>query len=324
VSNLQFSVALGTFNGADFLKEQLDSITQQYRRPDELVIVDDCSTDATLQIIADFAGRAPFPVNLQINEQNLGVRKNFELAIRFCTGDIIALADQDDFWHPNKLRRIEKVFQTETEVGAVASDALLVDARLKPLGHTLWQALGFDAQKQRNAQHGGLFREILRHNVVSGNTLAFRKSFRMAALPIPDVWAHDAWTVILVASLSEVRLLAEPLISYRQHGRNQIGAQKNSLSKWGRFDYKEDPSVYFWGDLERCLLLAERLVGLNSMRPHGYVMVQLLEKIQHLENRLKVRINKWRLLPKILKDCWCQRYHYYSGGWSSFLRDLIF
>src|ERR671927_271278 len=105
----KFSVAMCTYNGARFVREQLASIAAQTRPPDELVVCDDCSTDATLECIREFARTAPFPVRVVENEKNAGSTKNFERAVELCEGDFIALADQDDVWLPEKLQRLEEV-----------------------------------------------------------------------------------------------------------------------------------------------------------------------------------------------------------------------
>ena len=101
------SVAMCTYNGEKYLREQLESIALQTRLPAELVICDDRSTDSTSEIIRNFADSAPFPVRFNLNPVNLGgatkgITKNFEQASRLCTGDLIAFCDQDDVWLPKK------------------------------------------------------------------------------------------------------------------------------------------------------------------------------------------------------------------------------
>src|SRR5213080_381833 len=103
MASATLSVALCTYNGAAYLGEQLDSIVAQSRPPDELVVCDDGSTDETVEVLETFLAEAPFPVRLQRNEANLGFVKNFEQAISLCTGDFVALSDQDDVWMPGKL-----------------------------------------------------------------------------------------------------------------------------------------------------------------------------------------------------------------------------
>src|SRR5258708_3955131 len=99
----RISVAMCSYNGARFLREQLESIATQTRLPDELIIFDDRSTDETIEIIDAFVKHARFPVRVEISESTRGATKNFEKAIALCQHEIITLADQDDVWHPNKL-----------------------------------------------------------------------------------------------------------------------------------------------------------------------------------------------------------------------------
>ena len=96
-----------TFNGAEFLPAQLESILAQTRPPDEIVVCDDASTDETTGILRSFAADS---VKLKFNQQNVGSVKNFEQAISLCTGDVIALSDQDDVWREDKLELIESAF----------------------------------------------------------------------------------------------------------------------------------------------------------------------------------------------------------------------
>src|SRR5690348_14254665 len=104
------SVAMATYNGARFVTEQLDSIAGQTQLPVEVVICDDRSTDETVSILESFAAKAPFRVTLHRNDEQLGYRLNFKKAVSFCTGDLIAFCDQDDVWHPDKLKTLSAQF----------------------------------------------------------------------------------------------------------------------------------------------------------------------------------------------------------------------
>src|SRR5256885_16928924 len=116
-----------TFNGARFLGAQLASIATQERPPDELVVCDDGSSDGSVELVRAFALRASFSTRLVTNDIKLGSTKNFEKAISLCQGAIIALADQDDVWYPNKLGRIEKAFLQSSQIVLAFSDADLID-----------------------------------------------------------------------------------------------------------------------------------------------------------------------------------------------------
>ena len=97
-----------TFNGAAFVGEQLESLLRQTRPPDELVVCDDCSSDGTTGIVAEFARRAPFHVRIVPHESNVGITANYEHAISLCSKDLVFLCDQDDIWHADKVAASRK------------------------------------------------------------------------------------------------------------------------------------------------------------------------------------------------------------------------
>src|SRR5205814_1057756 len=203
--------AMCTYNGGRYVGEQLDSIAAQTRRPDELIICDDRSTDETVRVVEEFAKSAGFGVRLYVNGRNLGSTKNFERAIGLCGGELIALADQDDVWLPGKLERLEQEFERDPCAGLVFSDAEVVDERLRPLGYTVWQSLGFDARARKTFAEGSGFEALLARNVVTGAAMAFRSRFRGLVLPLREVgggrygwpeWGliHDGWIALLIAA----------------------------------------------------------------------------------------------------------------------------
>lgn len=137
-----------TYNGEAYLREQLNSFLAQTRLPDELIVCDDGSIDATVSILHSFKETAPFPVTIFVNERNLRVCKNFEKAISYCTGDIIALSDQDDIWLPEKLATLLDAFDKHPGCGYVFSNAHLIDEQGRDVGWDLWTAMDFDRSKQ--------------------------------------------------------------------------------------------------------------------------------------------------------------------------------
>lgn len=102
----KISIAMATFNGERFIRQQLDSFVRQTALPAELIVCDDCSNDSTLSILSDFSRSAPFPVAIVKNPKRLGHTANFLQAARMCQGDLIAFSDQDDEWLPQKLSRV--------------------------------------------------------------------------------------------------------------------------------------------------------------------------------------------------------------------------
>lgn len=229
--SLRFSVAMCTYNGASFVREQLESMAAQTLLPAELIVTDDGSRDATAQIIDDFTRAAPFPVRFVRNQVNLGSTKNFEHAIGLCQGDLIALSDQDDIWHPDKLSRFASIFEARPEVGGVFSDGRLIAPDSKPLGSTLWSSFGFNTQLQKQWRQGNTASILVRQDVVTGATLAFRSDLRHLIFPISANWIHDAWIAWILSLSSVLAFLEEPLIDYRVHTAQQEGVPGLTMKK---------------------------------------------------------------------------------------------
>lgn len=216
------SVALCTYNGERFLGGQLASIARQTRLPDQLVICDDGSTDATLAIVESFARTVPFHVEIYRNPVNLGSTRNFEQAIMACTGDLIALSDQDDLWHPDRLRRSEEELNWHTEAGLVFTDGEVIDDNGEKIGVRLWENFELIGMRKEELR-GGNFIPMTRKRFVTGATVMFRASFRQYCFPVGDRWVHDGWMAGIIGSMASIRLIDEPLILYRQHSSQQIG-----------------------------------------------------------------------------------------------------
>ena len=128
---MKVSVAMTTFNGGLYLQEQLDSIRRQSLLPEELIVCDDGSSDETLDIVRRFATEAPFKVIVDAHGERLGYNRNFVRAIGHCTGEIVALCDQDDVWESGKLAATVAVFADKSVV-TVTHQVRVVDAGLRP------------------------------------------------------------------------------------------------------------------------------------------------------------------------------------------------
>ncbi len=153
MKSVHISVAMATFNGETFLREQLDSLSQQELLPYELIVGDDGSTDRTLEIIEDFAVKAPFPVRITSNPKNLGFGDNFLAAAQRCTGDWIAFCDQDDVWLPNKLSDCAAAIEAHPDLCQVLQRAELCDVELNYLGR-IFPSFGITGVHDANSQFG--------------------------------------------------------------------------------------------------------------------------------------------------------------------------
>lgn len=317
----RLSVALCTFNGAQHLTKQLESIGLQTRLPDEVVICDDGSQDTTTEIVQAYSKVAPFEVRLHINERNLGVTRNFAKAVALCQGALIVLSDQDDVWHPNKLKRIEEAFSSSPKVGAVFTEANFVDEQLKPLGLRMSQYLGLSRKDQRDLTKGKGFSVLLRLNV-PGCTLAFRASLKEAFFPIPAVWSHDNWIALIIAALADVSFVNQPLVEFRRHPRNQSEAAKLSFRELLTVARNRAPVAEL--QTRRYELLYERLQELPEDRIKRGALQQVSAKIRHSCARQRIISGpNFARVPRLLVEAITLRYHRYSRGWRSMARDLL-
>lgn len=318
---LKLSVAACTYNGARFLRGQLDSIAGQSRQPDELVICDDGSSDGTIDIIKRFALSARLPVRLEVNPSNLGSTRNFELAVSRCRGEIIVLSDQDDVWHKDKLARLESSFVASPSVGGVFSDADVVDEQLNSLGYRLWDRYGFNAKRRRRLIEGRAFQVLLDKNAVTGATLAFRSWLKEWIMPIPACWMHDAWIAAVAAAVSDLRIIEEPLIQYRQHAQNQIGGRKPTVPQFLQTVFR-DNSAFYHDYVNQLKLLRQRLATCSKLKRSEDLSL-LDSRILHFETRARMPAQRLKRLPLALREFWTLRYFRHSNGSISLGKDLF-
>jgi len=220
------SIALGTFNGEKYLESQLESFISQTLHPYELVVCDDASTDSTLQILNEFSMKAPFPVRIFRNERNIGVIQNFSRALSLCTGEYIALSDQDDIWLPDKLEAsYSRIRQAEGNLGVdipllIHSDLRLIDTEGNEIAPSF---LKFQMLKHKEIDS---LKTILARNFVTGCTCLCNRILVNESLPIPEnVFMHDWWMALIAASRGHILFIPEAKVLYRQHSSNVLGAK---------------------------------------------------------------------------------------------------
>ncbi|MBW4025332.1 MAG: glycosyltransferase family 2 protein [Proteobacteria bacterium] len=224
------SVAMATYNGALFLRQQLDSIAAQTMLPAELVVSDDGSTDTTLSIIREFAETAPFEIRIVTPDKRRGFADNFLHAAMNCRHDLIAFCDQDDAWLPEKLEVAFRRINDDRSLLAMHT-LITTDQALSPSG--LWtQGIKDDAV------HEPL--ELTPYKNGWGNSMMFHRTLlevidpsqrprqpEKPGLPL----THDTWIYVLADGLGRVSHINRPLILYRQHGSNTMGFERSSLRK---------------------------------------------------------------------------------------------
>ncbi len=314
------SVALCTHNGAAFIDEQLQTIYFGSVQPTETVVCDDLSVDQTCKIVSVWMSNQP-SIRLIQNNPILGVTKNFEKALSLTTGEIIFLCDQDDKWHPDKLSIIVATFERRSDLLLIHSDARLVDASGASINCSLFQALEVSKNEMDQIRSGNAFNALMRHNLVTGATAAFRRSLLTAALPIPAEWVHDEWLAIIASAIGKVDFLNEMLIDYRQHGRNQIGMRKLTLTEKIKKAFTSRPNFHL-KQVRRTEVLLERLLSLGPLVPPRRIdMVRV--KLLHHKICAQYPTNRLRRIVPILCEILTGRYSQYSTGLRSIIRDLF-
>lgn len=316
------SIALCCCNGAAFIDQQLASLAGQSRLPDELVICDDRSDDATPECIDRFARRSPFPVRLVTNPIRLGVAANFDQAISLCQGDFIALCDQDDRWLPDKLQTLHQALSASEQSGLVGSDANLVDGSLHPTGKRLWQILGPDAHQRTLFQTGRGVEVLVHNNVITGATMLFRSHLRRILCPVPKGWMHDAWIALVLTAVSECVLVERPLIDYRQHATQQIGASRHGL--WQQIKTaRRMEHAYFQDDLVRWESAVSRLEQFRECLRQPEDLALVRQRAEHARRRLRMRQSGQQRRRLAWSELRSGDYARFALGWKSFLQDVF-
>lgn len=223
------SIALCTYNGVAHLSAQWQSLLEQDLLPDEIVISDDQSTDGTVELIADLAAKAPFTVRILANPVRLGSNKNFERALSACTGDLIYICDQDDFWLPEKIATVTQYMVENPAMQVAFCDAWVTDEQLANKQGRMWEVVRFDAVAHERWQSGESMEILLDGNRMMGCASVIRKSFLPYVLPIPpDLpgdYIYDGWIALVAAASRQLAYIDKPLQLYRTHVQQQIGVR---------------------------------------------------------------------------------------------------
>jgi glycosyltransferase involved in cell wall biosynthesis len=318
-------IAMCVYNGARYLRAQLDSFASQSELPHRLVVVDDGSTDGSWDLLQAWAARAPFPVTLERNTQNLGVVRNFEKAVRLLLPevDVVFFSDQDDQWYPAKLATCIDAFVTDPRLGLVHSDADLVDMEGRPLGSRLLAALLVTERERADVASGHAYRAYIRRNLVTGAAAACRSSVLAQALPFSDQMIHDEWISYVASVVGPVRMLEEPLMAYRLHGANTVGLPIPNRIWWWRSVFKAllEPQVP---------RQQQRLARLQAMRAHAVqlgadadVFACLDRAIAHAQHRCSLSRNPLRRALAVRAEWRDGQYRRWSSGRMSMLHDLL-
>lgn len=335
----KISIAMATYNGAKFLREQLDSFARQKYQPFELVICDDGSTDDTLKIIGEFAETVSFPVHIHRNEQNLGFANNFMKCASLCKGEWISFSDQDDVWFPEKFAKVVgRIEQSQSDrLVLVCHSANLVDEALQSLGQ---RTPNFPRDETRGiGEHSGFL-------CIAGFTITFRAALLAeidSSLRPGDYYApgqkwqsHDKWIAMLSNALGEVAYISESLAQYRRHTSAVTDSHKNpsalgrvrkaSLVGAGFYQFQADSAKDCASSFRNIASSMTDLAKQQNMLSAARQYDQLSE-ICEIRSRLygqDAKISRLRLVASLMTSSGYWGSRFYSLGTLSFFKDFAF
>jgi glycosyltransferase involved in cell wall biosynthesis len=244
-----------TYNGGKYLREQLDSIYGQTMVPDEIVVVDDCSTDNTIDILEEY--KTSCGLKYYINEKNLGYNKNFEKAIMLCSGDYILLCDQDDVWLPQKVEKCyNEIVKYPIDTPALVSCFSSTDPNIL-------------ITKKGKKLRSGDWRLNYTLYVSQGCTLMFNRFLKEEILPFPDSMMYDAYLGLAASLIGNRWFIGEELMYYRIHQANSF--QKNAstpVTKTLRRNLYKHVPLWFGYERYRSLKYIRNLLHEKAIPSH--------------------------------------------------------
>jgi len=209
---------MAVHNGELFLQEQINSILPQLGTNDEIVISDDGSTDTTLEIIKSYDARISLLPARKFNNPS----RNFEYALGHCKNEIIFLADQDDVWHPQKV----KIMLNEL----ASCDLLVCDCRMIDENGNVLRESFFKQNRSKN----GLIKNLIKNSFV-GCCMAFHRKLLEKILPFPLTTSmHDQWIGLIAQRHFNVRFIPQTLVDHRRHPGNYSSTGERSKNSWNK------------------------------------------------------------------------------------------
>ena len=229
---MKISVCIATYNGAGYVRKQLDSILQQLGPEDDVIVPDDSSADNTIDIIKSIKDKRIVIYN---NNSFASPILNFENALKHAQGDVIFLSDQDDIWVPSK---VQCYLEQLKEFDLVFSNVALIDE-----SDTVFNCSYYKVKPKYSLLNTLLFNKVI------GATVAFKRGLLDKALPFPSkIPMHDQWLAILASYYGRITYIEEPMLLYRRHGNNasySAGKSRYSFMKKMSFRFNIIQSILY-------------------------------------------------------------------------------
>jgi glycosyltransferase involved in cell wall biosynthesis len=236
-------ILLSTYNGAKYLKNQIDSLMSQSYDDFRIIARDDGSSDESLLILKSYD-----QIEIVDSQQNLGAKGSFaellEYAVKHTDGEFFMFCDQDDVWKNDKIEKtLAKMQEMQCEYGdiplLVHSDVVVVDDGLEVMAESFWKFQNIDPSRD------ALF-HLLLQNVVTGCTMMINRKLANLVGKIPtEAIMHDWWIAMVASCFGKIGWVDEPLMFYRQHSSNDTGAKRYGLGYFvKRFVQKQSFEKY--------------------------------------------------------------------------------
>jgi glycosyltransferase involved in cell wall biosynthesis len=319
----RISIAMATYNGEPFIREQLNSFAAQSQLPEQLIVCDDGSNDRTVAIVEEFAASAPFPVTITRNPKRLGYSDNFARVISLCDGDVIFLSDQDDVWFPEKIATALEAFDAHPDAQVVINNQILTDEKLRHHGLT----------KLGNLRRVGKTSDAM----LEGCSTALRREWAEMLFPMPPLghelvklgaMSHDRWLNELAILVGRRIVIQRPLQYFRRTGANAtawiLSEPRQPTFRDLARERQGSAPVDAWRrqidvlDAYECFLADHPLPGDNDAA---------FGKIAHQRSSIEQRIRlsglpRWRR-PWPIWRLWRSGSYRYFEGWMSAANDLV-
>ena len=318
MNKLTISTAIATYNGAEFLPRQLDSILAQDRPVDEIVVCDDNSKDNTWEVLQEYQAKYPEIFRIFRNEKNLGVSGNFEKALSLCSGDIIFIADQDDFWQKDKTEKMAQPFEKRQILG-VYSDSLITDNELNSQNCTHLQLRGFAPEQLPNLPQ---LPQFARRVPPAAHDMAIRRSALKFLIPFPKLKnVHDSFIGLSIAALNGWAVIPETLTMFCQHGKNLSNSgQISSLAGQFRAAKKSAADDTFNWNAKLYAFVLRRLD--NKLDDDAEAILK--ERLHHSHIRSQMgKVNYLYRVLLIAGEIFSGRYFRFARGIKSIIQDLF-
>lgn len=293
-------ILLSTYNGGKFLEQQLDSIIKQSYKNWRIVIRDDGSKDNTVDIIKSYVNKyCDKIIFIEDNYEHLGACQSFSRLLHYTSADYIMFCDQDDIWLPEKIEvSVMKMKELEATYNNVPilvhSNLKLIDSDLNIISNSFWK------YQKLNPKLIGINNLIIQNNV-TGCTMMINKTLKELCAEIPEkAIMHDWWIALVTSAFGVFGYINRPLVLYRQHDKNDIGAKKYSFfSYFKRLGKFYDSMKSNYEIIEQCSAFMSQYSGFDTYT------LQMLQSFSEILNKsrasrlhclAKYRIRKYGVL----------------------------